>query len=280
VRAQRGKILSEEMVEGKDARLRRRVPAGGRGDAARVFRHGPRLHSGWASGGGLSPYNGPVTTQDDVFVRSEGDRWFERNAESLAAVDLGADVPLRLAELYGLKPSSVLEVGAANGYRLHAFHQRYGCRVVGVDVSAAAIADGQARFPEVQFHRARGHRLPVREEFDLVVTNFVLHWVDRRHLLQSLAEIDRATRDGGFVIIGDFLPRVPARRAYHHLAGGGVFTYKQDYAEILLATGLYRTVAMLSSDHATHALSAAAAEDERVGTWLLAKDVAGPYVEG
>jgi hypothetical protein len=54
-------------------------------------------------------------------------------------------------ELYHLRPSSVLEIGAANGFRLAVISERYGARVVAVEPSVEAIVDGKARFPCVEF---------------------------------------------------------------------------------------------------------------------------------
>ena len=60
--------------------------------------------------------------QDRVFSDSEGDRWFARNRRALNAFDASAD-SARLLELYSLWSYSVLEIGAANGFRLAAIHQ-------------------------------------------------------------------------------------------------------------------------------------------------------------
>jgi ubiquinone/menaquinone biosynthesis C-methylase UbiE len=78
--------------------------------------------------------------------------------------------------------------------------------------------------------------------FDLVVCSFVLHWVDRRRLLQSLAAVDRYLEEGGCVAIADFFSSHLVRREYHHLPGEGIYTYKADYPAMLVATGLYRPV--------------------------------------
>lgn len=218
-----------------------------------------------------------MTTQDDLFAFSEADNWFRRNAKLLDQQSLENDIPLRLAALYVLQPSTVLEIGAANGYRLQAFHQRYGCSTKGIDLSPAAIADGRARFPDVELQLARADDLPFEHGFDLVIVNFVLHWVDRRTLIRCIAEIDRVTSDGGYLIIGDFLPDNFVRRPYHHVSDQALFTYKQNYAALLLASGIYRPVALLTHDHSSRELTADVPADDRAGTWLLRKDLTGVY---
>jgi SAM-dependent methyltransferase len=209
--------------------------------------------------------------QDSIFMRSEGDRWFERNRLALSGFDAGADLPMRLLELYDLRPESILEIGAANGFRLAAIHMRTAARVVGVEPSTQAILEGKASYPFVTFVRALAHAIPLRECFDLVIVNFVFHWIDRARLLPAVAEADRMVRDGGFLIIGDFHPANRVRVRYHHLANNDVYTYKQDYAEPFLASGLYRPVGLLTGDHAGKKLTPDAGEHERIGAWLLRK---------
>jgi SAM-dependent methyltransferase len=211
------------------------------------------------------------TDQDDVFATTEGDRWFERNRGVLVWADAEHDLPLLLMHLYGLAPTSVLEIGAANGYRLAAIRDKYACRVVGVEPSHAAIADGQHRFPGVELHRGRADDVPLHEVFDLVIVNFVFHWVGRDRLLRAVAEVDRLLKNGGLVLLGDFLPNSPAKSHYHHLPELEVFTFKQDYAAIFLASACYEAVALLTHQHASKRPSADYTASDRAGTWLLRK---------
>lgn len=220
------------------------------------------------------------TLQTRVFIEGEGDRWFERNRHALLQADWTIDAPLRLLDAHALQPAHVLEVGAANGYRLAALRARFGCEACGIDASAAAVADGMARFPGVHLQTAPSHSIPFADSaFDLVIANFVLHWVDRALLLRTLAEIDRVLVDGGHLLIGDFLPDEPTRRPYHHLPGRDVYTYKQDYAAAFLATHCYESVGMLSGAHSPDVPAAAVTGRDRIGTHLLRKRLHGPHVE-
>src|SRR5262249_12853704 len=89
-----------------------------------------------------------VPTQDEIFTASEADQWFERNKHVLERLD-DQDVPLRLVELYQLAPKAILEIGAANGYRVAELAKRTGARAVAVEPSQRAVEDGRARFPHV-----------------------------------------------------------------------------------------------------------------------------------
>jgi SAM-dependent methyltransferase len=211
-----------------------------------------------------------VPTQDEIFTASEADQWFERNKHVLERLN-DNDIPLRLVELYKLAPKTVLEIGAANGYRVAEIARRTGARAAAIEPSPRAIEDGRARFPQVEFHQGQARELPVAGPFDLVIVNFVLHWIDRRNLLRCVAEIDRVVADGGFLVIGDFHPWHPARNKYHHLPDANVLTYKQDYAQLFVASELYQPVGLLTSYG--FELDAAAPDDRRAGATLLRKRV-------
>ena len=217
--------------------------------------------------------------QDDVFTCFEGDRWFERNRKALQEFDPEHDMPSQLIQFYDLQPKSVVEIGAANGARLAALHERCGARVVAIELSGEAIEDGKVRFPSVIFVRGAASALPIHETFDLAIINFVFHWIDRVNLLRSVAEIDRLLGDGGYLLIGDFYPSNRLNVPYHHLPEGGVQTYKQNYAEAFLSSGLYHAVCMMTAHHATKKPQAEASEGERTGTWLLRKQLRAHYVD-
>ncbi len=195
-------------------------------------------------------------TQDRVFASGEGDRWFARNrADLLDPARVARDPVLRVLDTMRLAPKDALEIGAANGYRIDALAKRTGCRATAVEISEAAIRDGRDRYPDVEFLTGLASDLPIEagRQFELVIVHFVLSWVGRATLLRSVAEIDRTVRSHGHLVIGDFLPAAPERVDYHHLPGAGVWTYKQDYAEIFVASHLYERVALVTYEAGTHA---------------------------
>jgi SAM-dependent methyltransferase len=217
--------------------------------------------------------------QGQIFTRSEGDQWFKRNKSTLDRLDPETDLPLKIIELNRLQPRSVLEVGAANGFRLAAISERYGAKAVAVEPSADAVNDGKVKFPSVQFVRGEISAIPLRQSFDLVIINFVFHWVDRTRLLRSIAEIDRVLENGGFLIISDFYPSYPTKVRYHHLPeSSDVFTYKQNYSEPFLASGLYQLVHLLTADHSSKVFGGSVPKYERIGAWLLRKAMTEHYV--
>ena len=192
------------------------------------------------------PFPGNITqinmTQEDIFRRGEADAWFKRNKEALAAKI--NDPIIRLLEEYKIEPKKILEVGCSNGWRLGLMKGER----VGVEPSAEAITDGRKRYPDVRFLQGTASDIPLDETFDLVIVNFVFHWIAREMLLRSVSEVDRCVaKEGGYLVIGDFLPDQPITNEYKHTKG--VFTYKMDYASIFTAANLYKIIALETFSH-------------------------------
>ena len=217
--------------------------------------------------------------QDTIFWDGEGDGWYERNKQVLAVKNDTGDPIMQTIEQSGLSFSNILEVGASNGFRLHLLHKKYGCPVTAVEPSAKAIAEGKKSYPEVAFHRGTAAELPSDLEgmFDLVVVNFVLHWVDRKSPFRSVANIDAMLADRGHLVVGDFYPEAPQRTAYHHLPGQDVWTYKQNYAELFTATRLYQETGFEVFAHDSRQRTSDADPDNRAFVSVLRKDLVGGY---
>ena len=169
--------------------------------------------------------------QTETFRLDEGDNWFRRNE---AALDLNHrdhvfDMIVRANETFDIR--SVCELGCSNGWRLAALADTIPSleRLSGSDLSGAAIEQGKARWPGLDLRMGSLDHPGFDEQFDLVIVSFVLHWVARERLAASINAIDAMVRDGGSLIIADFLPDHPCARPYHHRNDVEIYTYKQDY---------------------------------------------------
>lgn len=178
---------------------------------------------------------------------------------------------------------SVIELGCCNGFRLNRVKREClpHAHFVGIDASSEAIADGKKLFPELELHQGILSNPPVGGSFDLVIVNYVMHWIDRSNLGQSVAAIDSFVKDGALLLLGDFFPDYPQRRRYHHLPNESVFTYKQDYPGIFTALGLYKEVTRFTYNHDkidSYSLQLASSSTRGVCS-LLHKSVDGYYPE-
>lgn len=143
----------------------------------------------------------------------------------------------------------VAEVGCSNGYRLEHIRREFGAVCCGFDASKEAIEAGKKLYPNIEFVHSTVAEIESPNLYDLVICNFVLHWVDRKTLLTSVAKIDTLVQPGGIIVLGDFLPDYQQRRRYHHLPGMDIYTYKQDYGNIFTASGLYKELYRHTFNH-------------------------------
>lgn len=215
--------------------------------------------------------------QDTIFSEGEGDAWFERNRRHFEEV---ADpiVPFLLSQ--AIDPHSILEIGSSRGDRLARLHEHYRTTVTAVEPSAVAVAEGKELFPAIQFFVATARLLPLPDEsFDLVIANMIFHWIDRKSLLASAAEVDRVLKPEGYLLIGDFAPFSPKKTPYHHRADHEMYTYKQNYPDLFLATGGYTVLAQQILHHLSLKPEPSIPERERLSLTLLRKVPGGIYDE-
>jgi ubiquinone/menaquinone biosynthesis C-methylase UbiE len=213
--------------------------------------------------------------QDIIFSEGEGDAWFERNR---GFYQQERDPVLNFLSSQPIEPRAILEIGASRGDRLAVLRNRYHAAVTAVEPSSEAVADGRNHFPEIEFFIATAKLLPLPDEgFDFVIVNFVFHWIDRKSLLSSAAEIDRVLKPNGHLLIGDFAPFSPKKSRYHHRPDLEMYTYKQDYPALFLTTAGYRLLAQQVLDHRTLKPSAEIPERERFSITLLQKVPGGVY---
>jgi SAM-dependent methyltransferase len=208
--------------------------------------------------------------QANIFWDSEGDAWFRRNRERLAGFDPADDITCQMLAQFGFAPKRVLEVGAANGFRLAALAEAYNCEVLGVDASALAVADGVGRYG-LDLRQQAAERLDVPGTFDLVITHFLLHWISRDTLPQLVERITHATAPGGLLAIADFHPDASCDIPYHHLPDEDVMTYKRNYGALFEQTGAYRTIGMVTGDHSELKPRTGVSSEDRIAVWLLEK---------
>ena len=226
-----------------------------------------------------------VDTQEQYFATLGGDEYFRRNlaGQEVALTDHPA-LEFLMATSGSEFPAKgrAAVLGGAGGREAAGLKERLpDWKISNVDISPEAIAFGRQTFPHLEHHclsiSSVAPRLSeVLGEMDVIIVVGVLLWVDRTGLSRAIANIDESLRDGGLLVIWDFLPPTrrmnPIRHAPNH------FTYKQDYGEPFLSLGTYETVAL--STRTAEQPAEIDAQERRLATHLLRKNLTGLYPVG
>ena len=165
--------------------------------------------------------------QKEIFLQSEGDAWFTRNQQAVAARKLPDDDPL-LCEILDIHTigAKVLEVGCGDGTRLAWLKNNLNVDCYGIEPSAQAVAAACAKGLNVQ--QGTADVLPFDDKsYDIVIFGFCLYLCDREDLFRISSAADRVLRAPGWLMIQDFFSPMPSAKTYHHRPG--VLSYKMDY---------------------------------------------------
>lgn len=212
--------------------------------------------------------------QNSIFLNGEGDAWYQRNQEHLSTLNMAdePDVSYILSSLSPFKNEigNVLEIGSSSGLKLKKICEVLDAKGVGIDPSEKAVIDGNSmKHNAITLVQGTGDSMPFTDaSFDLVNFAFCLYLFDRSVLIKSLAEADRVLKPGGYLVITDFDPGTVHKRAYSHFPG--LFSHKQNYADLYTASGLYYLMGKKSFSHRSFVFDAVA--DERVSTQILFKE--------
>ena len=184
--------------------------------------------------------------QKFTFFHSEGDAWFDRNHDQLGLYD--PVTPFIIEQ--NIRPTTVLEVGCANGWRLAKFRDVFGCQVVGIDPSMKAAVDGAAKF-QVPIHQRSASSLPLKSrQYDMIIYGFCLYLADPDDWLLIASEADHALTDDGHIVIHDFNDWVggaPFSKPYEHR--DGLKSYHYDFAKLWCGHPRYQVISHVDGAH-------------------------------
>ncbi len=187
--------------------------------------------------------------QDDYFAVRGGDEYFRRNHDTQAAPrrDLSAYTLLNAlpsGSLPDVGRAAVLG-GAAGREAAWLSEILPNWELTNVDISPQAIEFGKQTFPDIRHHclniaTSEPSLSSVIGQQDLIFVVAVFHWIDRLLLPRAIANVDESLRDGGHLLIADFLPSTKRKNPISH--NPDYFTYKQDYAACFVSFGTYELV--------------------------------------
>lgn len=215
--------------------------------------------------------------QKNVFMDSEGDRWFERNAKALHQKTPDNDKIVALLKRMDARPQNVLEIGCSNGWRLALIEETFHSKCFGVEPSQSAINEGKTSHPTLSLTQGTADTLPYEKaQFDAVICGFCLYLCDRSDLFKIASEIDRVLDEKGLLIIYDFYSSIPYRNRYTHSALD-IYSYKMDYEKMFTWSPTYRVVEKKIFDHS--GTTPNCNPDEAVSVVILQKTSESAYID-
>lgn len=170
---------------------------------------------------GIAPADGEVSERIRAVYNERARRPAQGRHVAEAYRRLNADRRRRTMRLLGqLLPGvahpRLLDVGCGGGLDLAAFRDAGWPvdRLAGTDLMADRVAIARERVPDVDIHLSDGTDLPWPDStFDVVTAVTVLSSIRDRPTQRALArEMARVTRQGGVVLVYDFVVRKPGNR--------------------------------------------------------------------
>jgi len=134
--------------------------------------------------------------QADIFLESEGNNWLERNRTKLGERDPVSE----LIEQAGIKPTSVLEIGCANGWRLAIPAQEICC---GSTELSRACRPASRQRPRCGLGCTAKAFQRVTRPMIFVIYGFCLYVADPP-TVQNCRRGRRVLRPDGHIIVHDF----------------------------------------------------------------------------
>jgi SAM-dependent methyltransferase len=210
-----------------------------------------------------------------VFDHASADAWWLRNKAYVRGrkSDQVVEALARLNWPRGLANDLAIEIGCADGTRLHRLTTRRGGRGAGCDLSPAAIMDGSTAYSGLDLRIASGLAAPFASgSAGVVILGFFMTYLDPGDYFTAVQEADRLLADNGLLIVQDFLPNAPGARPYGH--ADQLTARKMEFSRLFLGHPHYRLVhreLVLDRDESLPH------PDDRQGIDILHKDRAGAF---
>lgn len=205
--------------------------------------------------------------QATAFRKVLGDVWYRINREHL-----GADDPVSpVIEAIGWRPTSVLEVGCADGWRLKKLQEKYKCQVAGIEPSQEAIAN--AVVDNIYRGTAEQKIFENNSCFDTIIYGFCWAFIDPPDYFRVLTEGDRLLKDGGLIILHDRTMPLPVRRHVYGFVANErdeyeVMIHSMDFPRLWLANPCYKEVARTTDPETLDFVC------------VMRKDIGNSYMDG
>jgi len=221
--------------------------------------------------------------QKKVFLESEGDAYHRRNVGKYSPDELDRmaadDEVIKALRALKIVPVDLLEVGCGAASRLECIRKAFGTNCHGIEPSQEAVLFARQSSPGIHVEQGVASEIPFEAgQFDTVVMGFCLYLCDREDLFKIAYEADRVLRDGGFLMVFDFVTAFPYANPYKHRPG--LLSYKMDYSMLFRWNPAYRLLYHTVFTHNPDIPAHAAPPDEHVAVSVLHKNLKHAWPPG
>jgi SAM-dependent methyltransferase len=111
-----------------------------------------------------------------------------------------------LIERHGLCPETVLDLGCGEGYLAARIRKRWGCQLIGIDLSVVAIERARRRYPDIEFYEGnitdiRWDCIGLGRRLDLIVLGEVLTYLDEDERASTVEKIYSRMWNGACILV-------------------------------------------------------------------------------
>ncbi len=92
----------------------------------------------------------------------------------------------------------ILDLGCGTGDLTHEINSKQSCSVIGMDYSDEMIVKAKSKYPNLEFSVCDACKIPFTNEFDVIFSNAVFHWIPRQEELHK--SIHNALKSDGMMI--------------------------------------------------------------------------------
>lgn len=92
----------------------------------------------------------------------------------------------------------ILDLGCGTGDLTNEIKTKLSCSIIGCDYSSEMISMAKEKYKDIEFLVCDASNLPFENEFDVIFSNAVFHWIEDQTLLHN--KIYNALKPGGILI--------------------------------------------------------------------------------
>ena len=177
----------------------------------------------------------------NLVKKKEANKYFLRNKKHFEK-NLIDEKIISLIKDNHLKANSILEIGCANGNKLHQYAKLCKSKkIYGVDLSNKAIKDGKKKYKNLKLFNMSSIQIDkIKLNFDFIICGFFLYHLDRELIFRQFDLIHRKLFKNGFLLIWDFDPLF--KHSNKDFNTKKLTSFKMSYDNFLTESGLFEMV--------------------------------------